>query len=53
MDESGTTIKIFNLSGTGKGTISFSAPFKAGASYQYSLFVDGKLIDTKQMEHFK
>ncbi len=49
IDESGKTIKIFNLSGTGKGTLNFSSPFRVGASYQYSLLVDGKLIDTKQM----
>ncbi len=49
IDELGNTIKIFNLSGTGKGTINFSSPFRVGASYQYSLLVDGKLIDTKQM----
>jgi hypothetical protein len=49
IDESGGTIKTFNLSGTGKGTINFSSPFRVAASYQYSLLVDGKLIDTKQM----
>jgi len=49
VNESGNTIKIFNLSGTGKGTVSFSSPFRVGASYQYSLLVDGKLVDTKQM----
>ncbi len=53
IDESGNTIKIFNLSGAGKGSINFSSPFRVGASYQYSLFVDGKLIDTKQMELIK
>jgi hypothetical protein len=49
IDESGNTIKIFTLSGTGKGSINFSSPFGVGAPYQYSLLVDGKLIDTKQM----
>ena len=49
IDESGNTIKIFNLSGTGKGTLNFSYSPRVGASYQYSLLVDGKLIDTKQM----
>jgi len=48
-DETGHTVKSINLSGAGKGNINFSAPFRAGASYQYSLYVDGKLIDTKQM----
>jgi len=49
VDELGKTIKSINLSGAGNGSISFSSPFRAGASYQYSLYVDGKLIDTKQM----
>jgi hypothetical protein len=49
IDESGNTIKIFNLSGAGKSSINFSSPFRVGASYQYSLLVDGKLVDTKQM----
>jgi hypothetical protein len=49
IDESGNTIRIFNLSGTGKGTLNFSSPFRVGASYEYLLLVDGKLIDTKQM----
>ncbi|HEY2727023.1 MAG TPA: hypothetical protein VGI61_07615, partial [Parafilimonas sp.] len=49
VDESGKTIKSIDLSGTGKGSINFSSPFRAGASYQYSLYVDGRLIDSKQM----
>jgi DNA primase catalytic subunit len=49
VDELGKTIQSINLSGHGKGSINFSSPFRAGASYQYSLFVDGKLMDTKQM----
>jgi hypothetical protein len=48
-DEAGKTIKSINLSGTGKGSMNFSAPFRAGASYQYSLYVDGRLMGTKQM----
>lgn len=53
IDESGNTIKVFNLSGTGTGIINFSSPFRVGASYQYSLLIDGKLIDTKKMELLK
>jgi len=49
LDELGKTIQNINLSGRGKGSINFSSPFRAGASYQYSLYIDGKLIATKQM----
>jgi hypothetical protein len=49
VDELGKTIKTLNLSATGKGSLTFSPPFRAGASYQYSLYVDGRLIETKQM----
>jgi hypothetical protein len=49
IDESGNTIQIFNLSGTGKSAVNFSPLLKAGVSYRYSLLIDGKLIDTKQM----
>jgi hypothetical protein len=52
-DEAGKTVKSINLSGIGKGSINFSSPFRAGASYQYSLYVDDKLIGTKQMEHLR
>ncbi|HYK44483.1 MAG TPA: tail fiber domain-containing protein [Parafilimonas sp.] len=49
IDELGKTIQNINLSGHGKGNVNFSSRLTAGASYQYSLYVDGKLIDTKQM----
>jgi len=49
VDELGKIIKAIDLSGKGSGSVIFSSPFTAGASYQYSLYVDGKLIDTKQM----
>lgn len=49
VDELGNPIKSINLSGTGKGSINFLAPFRSGVSYQYSLYVDGKMVDTKQM----
>jgi hypothetical protein len=52
-DELGNTIKNIDLSGTGKGSIRFSSSLKGGAFYTYSLYVDGKLIDTKRMEQFK
>ena len=49
VDELGKTIKTFNLFGTGKGSVTFYSSFSAGVSFQYSLYVDGKLIGTKQM----
>ena len=49
IDELGKTIQNINLSGHGKGNVNFSSRLTAGASYQYSLYVDGKLIGTKQM----
>jgi hypothetical protein len=49
VDELGKPIKTFNLFGTGKGSVTFSSPSSAEASFQYSLYVDGKLIGTKQM----
>ena len=48
-DVKGSIIKQINLSGNGNGNVTFSTPFRAGASYQYTLYVDGKMIDTKQM----
>jgi hypothetical protein len=48
-DNSGKVLKQVNVSGSGKGFLQFNASSFSSASYQYSLFVDGKLIDTKQM----
>lgn len=47
-DKSGKTLKAINISGS-KGNVKVDASTLASGAYQYSLIVDGKLIDTKQM----
>ena len=42
-------IKEANISGSGKGSLKVDASLFAGGIYQYSLYADGKLIETKQM----
>jgi len=53
VDKSGKVLKEVNVSGNSKGSIMVDASTLASGAYNYSLFVDGKLIDTKQMEHHK
>jgi hypothetical protein len=48
-DKNGSTIKSITISGGSKGNITVDASTLASGAYQYSLIVDGKLIDTKQM----
>jgi len=48
-DKSGKTLKLVNVSGSGKGSLNVDASVLASGAYNYSLFVDGKLIGTKQM----
>jgi len=48
-DQSGKVLKQLNVSGGGKGSIKIDASTLASGAYRYSLYVDGKLIDTKQM----
>jgi hypothetical protein len=47
-DKSGKMLKQINVSGA-KGSISIDASTLASGSCQYSLYVDGKLVDSKQM----
>jgi hypothetical protein len=47
-DKSGGTIKAINLS-AGKGNITVDALTLSSGAYQYSLVVDGRMIDTKQI----
>ncbi len=49
-DNSGKVLKQVNVSGGGKGSMQVNASAFSSGAYQYSLFVDGKLVDTKQME---
>ncbi|HVX26975.1 MAG TPA: tail fiber domain-containing protein, partial [Parafilimonas sp.] len=48
-DNSGKTLKQINISGAGKGSININASTLAAGTYNYSLMIDGRLIDTKQM----
>ena len=49
IDNSGKVLKQVNVSGSGKNSVQINTSTLAAGAYQYSLFVDGKLIDTKQM----
>jgi hypothetical protein len=48
-DKSGKVIKQVPVSAAGKGSLRIDASSLPSGTYQYSLLVDGKLIDTKQM----
>jgi hypothetical protein len=48
-DKNGNTLKEVNVSAKGKGSLNVDAATLAAGAYQYSLYVDGKLINTKQM----
>jgi hypothetical protein len=52
-DKIGKALKQINLAGSGKGSVQVDASTLSSGAYQYSLVIDGKLIDTKQMEHIK
>jgi hypothetical protein len=48
-DKDGRQLKQFNLSNAGKGTITVDASTLASGAYNYALYTDGKLIESKQM----
>lgn len=48
-DKSGKIIKQINVSGVGKGTVQLDAANLSSGSYQYALWLDGKLSGSKQM----
>lgn len=48
-DKSGRSIKEVNISGNGKGSLKIDAATLSSGAYYYSLYVNGKIIDTKQM----
>ena len=48
-DKGGKKIKELNLSGNGRNSISVDASNLSSGTYLYSLIIDGKLIDSKQM----
>jgi polyhydroxyalkanoate synthesis regulator phasin len=48
-DNAGKILKQVNVSGAGKGSVNVNASSLAAGNYNYSLWVDGRLIETKQM----
>jgi len=48
-DKSGRTLKQINVPGSGKGSLNIDASTLSTVTYQYSFYVDGRLIETKQM----
>jgi hypothetical protein len=48
-DNGGKILKQVNVSGAGRGSVNINASSLAAGTYNYSLWVDGRLIDTKQM----
>jgi hypothetical protein len=48
-DKSGKMLKAVTISGSGKGNVNIDASTLSSGAYQYSLIVDGRLVDSKQM----
>jgi hypothetical protein len=48
-DKNGKVLKQLTLSGAGKGSVHVDAAMMSSGAYSYALYVDGKLIDSKQM----
>ena len=48
-NSNGVVLKQINLSAKGNGSVNINASTLAAGAYQYSLYVDGKIIDTKKM----
>lgn len=48
-DFTGKILKTINISGQGKGILQLDASTFAAGIYNYSLYVNGKIIDTKKM----
>ncbi|MEP6467438.1 MAG: tail fiber domain-containing protein [Parafilimonas sp.] len=52
-DKTGKALKQINVSGSGKGSLKLNASTLSSGAYHYTLIVDGKMIDSKQMERLK
>ncbi len=48
-DKNGTALKQISLNAKGKGNVQVDASTLAAGAYQYSLYIDGRLADTRQM----
>jgi cell division septum initiation protein DivIVA len=49
ISSNGKMIKEVNLTGKGQGSINIDASDLAATTYNYTLYIDGKLADSKQM----
>jgi len=49
----GNIVKKVQLNGTGMGTLNFNSSGIAAGTYQYSLYVDGSMVESKQMTVIK
>jgi len=48
-DMSGKSVKEVNIHGTGSGSLNVAAPELTSGNYNYSFYIDGRLMATKQM----
>ena len=48
-DKAGNILKEIDITGSGKGNIKIDASTLAAGTYQYTLIVDGKILNSKQM----
>ena len=48
-DAAGKTLKQFNVSSMGRGTVNMDATMLPSGTYHYSLYIDGKIVDTRKM----
>lgn len=49
ISNNGKLLKEINLSGKGQGSVNIDASNLASSTYHYALYVDGKLVESKQM----
>jgi len=48
-DKAGKALKQVSISGSGKGSLKVDASLLTSGAFSYALYVDGKLVDSKQM----
>jgi len=48
-DQNGKTLKQVNVSGGGQGSLTIDTATLSSGTYHYTLYIDGKMIDSKQM----
>ena len=49
ISNNGKLLKEINLSGKGQGSVNVDASNFASSTYHYALYIDGKLVESKQM----